>query len=130
MKQCGSWEITYTSRWSWNAHRRLWTYSLYQNRAGQRVFVADHIRGYDFYPDDCIIFHASSPEPEGYFAACGARRPLRISGPDDHWRKMGNTFQWLEWRNGQVVVAQQRKIAELLALAKAQPPATDTGAGR
>jgi hypothetical protein len=125
--QRGSWEIAYASQWSWKAHRRLWQYSLYQSRAGQRVFIADHIRGYYFYPDDCIIFHASSPQPEGYFAACGARRPLRISRPDDQWRKLGDTFQELEVRNGQIVVIQRREIAELLALAKAQPLSADTG---
>jgi hypothetical protein len=123
----GSWEIEYSGKWSREAHRRLSKYSLYHVQGTQRTFVADHIRGYDFYPDDCIVFHATGPGPGGYFAACGNRRPLRVSGPDDGWRKLGDSFQQVEVRAGEVVVVRRRDIAEILLQAKIQPSLPETG---
>jgi hypothetical protein len=117
----GSWEVDYRATWSMKDRRKVWEHLLYRHQGAERALVARHVRGYDFYPDDCIIFHATGPEPGGYFAACGARRPLRLSGPDDGWTKLGDKMELLESKGGEVVVKEQRSVEDILKQAKLQP---------
>ena len=118
----GSWEVEYHGTWSLKEGRKVWEHILYRHDGSERVLVARHVRGYDFYPDDCIIFHGTGPGPGGYFAACDTRRPLRLSGPEDAWRKMGDHFELLESKGSEVVVKERRLIEDILKEARLQPP--------
>jgi len=118
----GSWEVESRATWSLKDRRRLTEHVLFQQRGSSRVLVAERVRGYDFYSNDCVIFHASAPEAPGYFAACGLRQSLRISGPDDAWRKLGNEFQLLEHKGSEIQVRERRLVEDILSRALLQPP--------
>lgn len=117
----GSWEVESCGTWSLKDRQTSWEYLLYRQHGTERVLVARHVRGYDFYPGDCVIFHSAGLEPAGYFAACGSHHPLRLSGPDDGWSKRGDKLVLRERRGEEIVIIQERSVEEILEEAKQQP---------
>ena len=120
----GSWGVERRGTWSLQYRRRIYYEFLFQRRGSARVLVAADVRGYSFYPNDCIIYYAHGPGVKGDFAACGLRVPLRISGPDGirrSWRQLGHEFQLREHRGNEIYVIARRSIADILTAAQQQP---------